>query len=356
MKSEVYFIRAVEKDKEEVKQKLACLIENSHILDFIPSGSKVVIKMHFGEEGNTGFVKPEYVRVIVDKVKGKNTEVLLSDTNTLYKGKRTNPEDHLQLAFEHGFVPQAVGAHVFIPDDRKEDDFEEVPINGEYIEKAKIARVFLDCDVLISIAHFKGHLMTSFGGAIKNIGMGCAAREGKLAQHCDVAPVVKIEECIGCGNCLAVCPGNAISLIEDKAYISNEKCIGCASCIAACPQKAIDVDWEGGADTIQEKMAEYAGAVLKDKKGKAVFFNFLIKITQECDCLAKDDPRIVPDIGILASFDPVSIDKASYDLVTNTAGRDILKELHPLRDGNKQLEHAQKIGLGSMNYQLIEIL
>jgi len=277
VKTKVYFIRAVEESREEVKRKISCLIQQSQILNFIPFKSNVVIKMHFGEEGNTGFVKPEYVKVIVDEIKKRESLVLLADTNTLYKGRRTNVEDHIQLAEEHGFIPEIAGAEVFIPDDRKEEDFEEIMVGGEYIKKAKVAKIFIDCDVLISVAHFKGHLMTAFGGTLKNIGMGCASREGKLAQHCDVAPFVKVEECVGCGICVEKCPVNAICL-EEKAHIDGDKCIGCASCIGYCPQNAIDVDWESGGNIIQEKMAEYALAVLKNRKGRIVFFNFLLKI------------------------------------------------------------------------------
>ena len=194
--------------------------------------------------------------------------------------------------------------------------------------------------------------MTGFGGALKNIGMGCATREGKLFQHSDLAPIVVIKKCTGCKACMAVCPVGAIKMVNDMAVVDSSKCIGCASCIAACKFNAVDLNWEAGGMFIQEKMVEYAKAVLADKKEKTIFFNFMIKITKECDCLAKDDPRVVPDIGILASADPVAIDQASFDLVTAKAGADVLKELHPHRDSRKQLAWAQKIGLGSLEYDL----
>ena len=197
--------------------------------------------------------------------------------------------------------------------------------------------------------------MTGFGGALKNIGMGCASPEGKLAQHSDIAPFVRIDTCVGCEVCLGVCPAQAISIINRKAHIDNEKCIGCASCIASCLQAAIDVDWGRGGIDIQEKMVEYAKAILEDKQKKFIFINFAIKITKECDCFAKDDPKISPDIGILASRDPVSIDKATLDLIICACGKDIFKEVHPDRDGFKQLEHASKIGIGNLEYDLIEI-
>lgn len=148
---------------------------------------------------------------------------------------------------------------------------------------------------------------------------------------------------------------DTILLKNDKAFIEPSGCIGCASCIAACPVTAIDVSWEAGGGKIQEKMIEYTWGVLKEKKERCGFINFLTKITKECDCLAKDDPRIVSDIGILVSNDPVSIDQASLDLVKKRAGRDIFKELHPLRNGLQQLEYAGHLGLGSREYELIEL-
>jgi len=185
--------------------------------------------------------------------------------------------------------------------------------------------------------------------------MGCAAREGKLQQHADISPVVCTDRCTACGECEKVCPVKAISIENKKAVIDAKKCIGCATCIAVCPVLAIDVPWGSGAATIQEKMIEYVFAVMKNKQGRAGFINFAIKITKECDCLAKDDPRVVPDIGILASTDPVSIDQASFDLVKQASGIDIFKQLHPERDGSVQLKYAQSLGLGSMDYELIEL-
>ncbi len=223
------------------------------------------------------------------------------------------------------------------------------------MKTAKIARFFKEADVIIDVAHFKGHMMTGFGGALKNLGMGCASREGKLEQHSDISPFVIKNRCVGCGACAGVCAVKAIIIKNKKARIKSAQCIGCASCIAACQYNAIDVDWEAGGNVIQEKMVEYTKAVLQGKEKKCVFFNFATKITQECDCLAQDDPRIVPDIGICAASDPVSIDKACLDLVKKRAGKDVFKAVHPKRDGLTQLRYASGLGLGSLEYNLITV-
>ena len=314
-----------------------------------------MLKLHFGEEGNTGYVRPAYVSLIVEDLLQRKAHAVVSDSNTLYRGRRTNSRDHLDMAYEHGFTPDALKAEVVIPDDTQKQNIREVELNGSYVKTAKIGRVYWDADAIIGIAHFKGHLMTGFGGALKNIGMGCATREGKLFQHSDLAPIVVIKKCTGCKSCLAVCPAAAITMKNDMAVVDASKCIGCASCIAACKFNAIDLNWEAGGMLIQEKMIEYTKAALLNKKGKAVFYNFLIKITKECDCLAKDDPRVVPDIGILASTDPVALDQASFDLVVKKAGADIFKQFHPNRDANKQLAYAQKIGLGTRDYETLSI-
>jgi len=340
---------------ELIREKFALLVRESRALDFVKEDERVALKLHFGEEANTGYVKPEYVRVAVDELLRKKTRPFLSDTNTLYRGRRMTAPEHQKLAAEHGFTQGACAAQVIIPDDTQKENIREIEVNGKFIKAAKVARLFADADGLVDIAHFKGHIMTGFGGALKNVGMGCASREGKLAQHSDISPFVIEQNCKGCSVCIEACPVDAITLIREKASIDNARCIGCATCIAVCPYMAIEVNWEAGGDKIQEKMVEYASAILLPKKNKCAFFNFLIKITKECDCLAKDDPRIAPDIGILASSDPVSIDKASLDLVTRACGKDVFLEAHPARDGLKQLAYAAKLGLGSMEYELVEV-
>ena len=356
MKSKVYFIATSDKDTlDEVRLKFSRLLDQSGILKIIDKGELVAVKLHFGEEGNTGFVKPQFLRQVTDRIRAQGAEPVLTDTNTLYYGKRTNAKDHLALAASHGFTQEIAGAKAEIADGNMGEDYQEVEVNGKFIKNAQIGKLFEKADAIVGVAHFKGHIMTGFGGALKNIGMGCAARKGKLAQHSDISPIVHADKCVACGACVKVCPAKAIEIINKKANIYGELCIGCASCIAACYYSAIEVKWDSGAGTIQEKMAEYAAAALKSKTGKICFVNFAVKITKECDCLAKDDPKISPDVGIFASFDPVAADKASLDMVIRVSGRDIFKEAHPQRDGMKQLNHAVKMGLGNLEYDLEEV-
>lgn len=353
MKSKVYFISVNDSDtKEIIKEKFNRLLFETNIFDFIRKDDKVAIKLHFGEEENTGYVKPEYIRVAVDKIYEKEAKPVLVDTNTLYRGRRMTSGEHIELSYEHGFTEGIVGAPVLIAEDKSTD----ININGKFIKIAKIASFFLEVDAIVGIAHFKGHMLTGFGGALKNLGMGCATKGGKLTQHSDVLPFIRINRCEGCGECEKICPVKAIKIINKKAYIDSKICTGCASCIAVCKFGNIDVNWQKGQDKIQKKMVEYAKAPLVGKEKKRAFINFAIKITKECDCFAKDDPKISPDVGILASIDPVSIDKASLDLIIKACKRDIFKEVHPKIDGFEQLHYAEKIGLGNLDYELISLL
>jgi uncharacterized Fe-S center protein len=355
LKSKVYFISVTSSDNDEsIKNKIKKLLEISNVLGVIGKKDKVAVKIHFGEEGNTGFINSEYAGTITKEITKRCASAFLSDTNTLYPGKRIKSDEHKKLALEHGFTKEATGLGVIIPDDTKKDNVVEIKINHRLIKTAKIASLFVDADAIIAISHFKGHILTGFGGALKNLGMGCATREGKLAQHCDVAPHVIKDNCVACGACIKVCPSGAIQIINKKAAVDKTKCIGCANCIGACQTMAMFVDLQAGS-LAQEKMAEYAKAVLTGKKEKSGFISFAVKINKECDCWNMENPRIGPDVGILASNDPVSIDKASFDVVNKTCGKDIFKEAHPDQDGMVQLAHAQAIGLGSLDYELITL-
>ncbi len=356
MESRVFFVSVSESDSLSVVQdKLLRLLNQSNLFDFIQPSDSVAVKLHFGEEGNTGFVRPAYLKVVCTKVKERGAAPFLSDTNTLYRGSRASSGDHLKLAYKHGFTPKVTGAEVIIPDDTDITNTQEIDINQRFIKRAHVLSAYIKAQALIGVAHFKGHMMTGFGGALKNIGMGCATRQGKLEQHSDIAPIIYLNNCLGCAACALVCLPKAISIKNKKASINGAMCTGCASCIAACQHNAIDIHWVSGKDTIQEKLVEYAKAILDSKKKKRAFINFCLKITKECDCLAKDDPRIVPDIGIFASLDPVAIDKACLDMVNEKADRDIFRKLHANVNGLKHLEYAQTIGLGSLKYDLLSV-
>ncbi|MFH1655043.1 MAG: DUF362 domain-containing protein [Candidatus Omnitrophota bacterium] len=358
--SKVYFVPTKDgEDLEHINSKLQALIDKIKPFKVIKKDSLVALKLHFGEEENTGYVNPSYITTIVKEIKNRQAKVFLTDTNALYKGSRTNTIDHLDLAYRHGFTPDKIGAPVVIADGIKSDEDQEVRVKGDFIKTAYIASAVRKANRIVVVSHFKGHMVTGFGGAIKNLGMGCASRRGKLVQHGGIAPLVNAKKCVACGACIENCPVDAISpqnrdfAAGVKAVINPKICIGCASCIAVCPVSAVDVQWGKGVSTINEKMVEYAKAVIQDKEDNCIYFNFAIKITKECDCLAKDDPNIVADIGIFASFDPVAIDQACADKVNEVAGRDILRELHPDAHWRKQLEHAEKIGLGNTVYELI---
>jgi hypothetical protein len=355
MRSKVYFIPVAGNDTLKfINEKLKKLLDKSGVIDFVAKKDRCIVKTHFGEAGNTGFIIPEHLRVVCDAIRLKGGEAFLSDANTLYRGRRLNSKDHLKLAYEHGFRKEITGTEVIIPDDTKKENVIAVKIEGGSIKEAKLCRIYIDSDAFIAVSHFKGHILTGFGGALKNIGMGCASREGKLAQHCDLAPVVHLQQCIGCGKCVEICPVKAVHLKNKKSVIDKTKCIGCANCLAVCPTMAMFIDF-GAGYKVQEKMVEYSLAVLQGNKDKIGFINFAVKINKECDCWGGENPPIAPDVGILASLDPVSLDKASFDLVNKACATDIFKKSHPDQDGLKQLKYAEELGLGSLDYELIEL-
>jgi uncharacterized Fe-S center protein len=355
MPSRVFFIPAKrEEGNEALAAKAGRVFLETGLLDKIDDKSFVALKIHFGEQGNKGFIKPPWLTDIIKQIKSKTSRVYLTDSNTLYVGKRSNSIEHLQLAWDHGFIPENVGIPVIIADGLKGGDDEEVEVNLKRVKTVKIGSAFFNSDVLVCLSHFTGHGLSGFGAAIKNLGMGCASRAGKLDQHSEVHPWINPKYCTNCGECFDHCPSEAIIHKEDKAFIIEEKCIGCGECLVVCNVGAVKFRWDSDIVRVQEKMSEYAYGIWEFFKGNTVCMNVLLKITKDCDCMAEDDPDIVEDIGIVGSLDPVAVDQASVDLVIEKSGRDILKVGYDL-DWSVQLQHAAEIGLGSRDYELIKL-
>lgn len=368
MASSVYFSNVRSRSKRDNKiQKLINLYERVAHDELIKEGDLTAFKIHFGESGSDAYIRPIFLKPIVDKIKEAGGKPFVTDTNTLYSGSRHNAVDHLNTAIEHGFVPSVIGAPVIIADGLKSHNITEVEVHKHYFDKVKIASDIAEADAMIVFSHFKGHEMAGFGGSIKNLAMGCAPASGKRDQHSTKQFVIE-KRCISCGRCLEVCPEDAIT-INTKAFIDRDKCIGCGECMTVCPTKAIALDWATEIKDFTERMVEYAYGAVKGKEQKVIYFNFLMNITPDCDCTPWSDASIVRDIGILASTDPVALDKASLDLVNkekpsrhsildkcdHISCEDIFKAIHPNTRGDIQIDYADAIGLGSKEYELIEI-
>jgi len=368
MTATVYFADMRAGNRENLFQKLDRLLELAKIGDTVSRGDLVAIKVHFGEKGGHGYIRPTFLRTIVERLKKCSSKPFLTDSCTLYPGERKEAVSALACAICNGFPFAVVDAPLIMCDGLRGHSARRVPIKGEFLETADIGEAILDANALVCVSHFKCHELTGFGGTIKNLGMGCASRTGKMDQHCNLAPEVLEDSCTSCGACIRACAHEAIISVEGKARILEDKCVGCARCITICDDRAILVNWGSEADLTMKKMAEYALGALHDKQGKALFVNFVTQISPSCDCYGHTDTPIVPDIGILACTDPVALDQACADLVNqaqglpNTAltsghapGGDKFRGVHPAVDWETTLEHAEKIGLGSRIYELVKL-
>ncbi|RMG60729.1 MAG: DUF362 domain-containing protein [Deltaproteobacteria bacterium] len=354
--STVYYVTLDAKPERNLLRKFEVSLEIACEGEIVSRKDLVAVKLHFGERGNLAFVRHQFVRTVVDIIKKKGGKPFLTDTNTLYVGSRSCAPDHILTALYNGFGVEQTGAPVVIADGLRGESKVRIPIEGETTKEAVIGSEIYAADAMITITHFKGHELSGFGGTIKNLGMGCAAREGKLFQHSTVSPFVDPEGCIACGKCVAVCPGGAIAIVDGKAHISSEACIGCADCIVICPEGTIKVNWNEASESVMKKMAEYALGAVKGKEGKVLFINFITQVSPYCDCYGFNDVPIAPDVGICLSTDPVAVDQASVDLVLEKmGGEDPFRKTHPHIDWEIQLAHAEKIGLGSRSYELKKI-
>lgn len=372
MASHVYFIDFRATFKENFLKKLDRLINQAGLKNCINKRDLVAVKLHFGEYGNTAFIRPVYIRHAVKSIKAAGGVPFLTDANTLYAGTRGDAPLHLVTAITNGFDYAVADAPLIIADGLRGRTETAVEINEKHYKEVFIGSEIIQADALISIAHFKGHELSGFGGAIKNVGMGSASRRGKLAQHSGVSPKVKAKNCIGCEQCADHCVQQAIEMIDEKAFIHPERCIGCGECILICENNAIQIQWNQDIPVFLESMVEYCSGVLKNKSGKTLYINFINHVSPACDCVPYNDAPIVRDIGVVASTDPVAIDQASVDLVNQApalpdscmanhseagmaAGSDKFRAIYPKVDWPLQLEYAEKIGLGSRDYELIKI-
>lgn len=368
MTSKVHFIDMRATIKENFMAKIGRLMETAGLATVIENRDLTAVKIHFGEMGNAAFIRPVYLRKVVEMIKQAGGIPFLTDANTLYAGTRSDAPHHLTTAIANGFAYAVVQAPLIIADGLRGKGATAVAINQKRFESVYIGTDIVEADALVSVAHFKGHELSGFGGTIKNVGMGCASRKGKLAQHSTLSPAIAAEQCIGCGECLAHCSQHAISMQSEKAAIDPDACIGCGECILICPNEAVDVQWNQSIPVFLENMVEYTLGVLKGKPNKAFFINFITDVSPACDCYPANDAPIVKNIGVVASTDPVAIDQASVDLVnaepalagarlsTNTApGEDKFKGLYPQVDWEIQLDYAEKLGLGGRAYDLVRL-
>ena len=370
-KANVYYTDFRTKLGEGLPTKLKRLIRAAGIGEIDMDNKFVAIKMHFGELGNLGFLRPNYAKAVADVVKELGGKPFLTDCNTLYVGSRKNALEHLYCAWENGFTPMTVGCPILIGDGLKGTDDVAVPVNGEYIKEAKIGRAIMDADVFISLNHFKGHEMAGFGGAIKNIGMGCGSRAGKKEQHHNGQPSVHQDKCVGCKACMKECANQGLAFDETtrKMHIVTENCVGCGRCIGACNFDAIDFSSWAAVKDLNCRMAEYAKAVVDGRPNFHI--SLIVDVSPNCDCHAENDAPILPNIGMFASFDPLALDQACVDaclacdplpnsqLSDNMSKPDFcdhhdhFENSTPDSEYKTCLEHAEKIGIGSRSYELV---
>ena len=365
MASKVYFTDMHVGMGDSLLAKFDRLITKAGIdtIDF--TDKFVAVKTHLGEVGNLAFLRQQYARVLCDHIKKLGGKPFLTDCNTLYVGYRNNALNHLDAAYMNGFNPLATGVHTIIADGLRGTDERLVTVKGgEYVKQAKIGGAIAEADIVISLTHCKGHVSAGFGGALKNLGMGSGSKKGKMEMHSSGKPGIDTDACIGCGNCARHCANNGVHVVDMKAVIDEKYCLGCGYCIAYCPKGAIMTRWDESNPVLNRKIAEYAKAVVDGKP--AFHISLLVDVSPDCDCEGGNDVPIIPDVGMFASFDPVALDQACADAANrqpvlegskavHVHEHDVFKKVHPDTDYEAGLIHAEKLELGTREYELITL-
>ena len=356
MKAKVYLIPVA--DGANLGEQAAAMAKAYEVIgadQVIAKQDFVAIKIHVGEKKNTTHVKPELVKELVARVQAKGGQAFLTETSTLYKGERENGVKHILHAHRHGFSIEKTGAPFIMADGLAGNTEYEVAVDGELHQNVKIAREIVAADAMLVVSHPTGHPAAGLGACIKNLGMGLASRMGKMRQHSAMLPEVNEGACQYCQKCIKWCPQDAIIEQNGKAYIITDKCIGCGECLAVCRFDAVKYDWNAESGFMQRSMAEHAYGIIKEKQGKAVYFNVMIDMTKDCDCFSVKQEKCIPDIGILVSTDPVAIDKATLDLTAQAHGKTLAEISYAHHDAMIQIEHGAKIGMGVLDYELITV-
>ena len=365
--SKVYFTDARASSKNSLVEKIARLVKKGSLFEGIQADKRIALKMSFGERGSSAYIRTPFIRKIVDLIKEKNAIPFVTDANTLYTHKRNNAIDHLETANINGFNYASLGAPVIIADGLCGADHVPYKINGKYFNEIYIASAVYHSDFIVSAAHFTGHMACGFGASIKNIAMGCASIKGKYYQHSEMEPAVKKALCRLCGKCIETCGYKAIVKEKDSLKIILDNCVGCGECVSVCPYGAMSSKFGQSKKILQEKMIEYLKGITLQKKDRIVYINFLLDITPDCDCPSFSDSPIVPDIGILASEDPIALDKASVDMVNQVSpislskmedklgAADKIDAIHKGTDWMHQILYGKEAGLGNVGYEIISI-
>ncbi len=355
MRENVYFIEASDNERDDILcDKLRDLLQAEDLLGFVADKDITAVKTHFGESPKLGYPRPVYLRMLGEIIKGRGGAPFLTETSTLYKGNRDNAIRHIHHAHTQGFDLASTGMPVIMADGLFGDEEYDVPIKGKIYRSVHIAALFAKCNALVVVSHFTGHLAAGFGATLKNLGMGCASRKGKMEQHSTAKPKIVKKNCAGCAVCAKWCPQEAITLVDERATIDPGKCIGCGECLAMCRFDAVKYNWGATYEDLQKKVVEHAMGVSSLFQGKCLFINIVTRISKDCDCMGHTYEKIAPDVGILVSRDPVAVDEASLDLVEKRAGK-VLSQLAYDIPYRVQLEYAKEISFGHREYQLISI-
>jgi len=370
MASKVYFWNLRASSKAPLHARMRSLLKAAKADQYISEGDLTAIKLHFGEEGTTGFLRPLWIKPILDYIAESGGKSFLTDASTLYVGQRGEAVSHSLCAAKHGWDPLILNAPVIIADGLRGEFEETVPIKGRHLDEVYIAGAIAEADFFVSLNHFKGHELAGYGGAIKNIGMGSASKKGKMQQHFSTGPITKPDECTGCEACLRSCKVSALYMDEEtgKIALHAEKCVGCGGCFVACRHGGLEVDWKVGVQDFLERMMEYTKGVLQTKRTPCLHVNFVMDVVPDCDCVGFTDAPICPDIGVLLSFDPVAVDQASMDLVNDaqplypsqlpfgvTPGQNKFLAIHTHVPEDFGLSYAEELGIGSREYELISL-